>query len=419
VAQEDTRRPTSAFISSKLVEAYFEHGYAEEAEAYVAAIGQQRGRNYGYQNVAAHYARQGQLKRAYDIVAQQLPAPWKEVTLKRMADACARQCRVSEFRDIAARMSNEQYRDQATGNLVDALTQAGRDEEARELAATISDSRRQARAKARISGGLAGAADRAQLSQRIREAKDREEKLALYRQLFQLQNEARDIAGAEATIQQMVETIQASPLEAKATKFGRSDDAGALAGVRALYLVTARTLADSGDRQTALQHLRKAHTAIVALDKETGLAKTLLVNQLVATQLTFGDLAGVRELLPLVEIDHTRAMTARSLAIAYIGQGNLTAAREVARLITTDVGRGNLVGDVAAAFIAAHEPFLARELLITLDETEEDSQAYRTVARKMIELGMHAGLVDLLDNTPSPIACAYACIGAAEQLQRP
>ena len=112
----------------------------------------------------------------------------------------------------------------------------------------------------------------------------------------------------------------------------------------------------------------------------------------------------------MIGIEHTRSMAARALAIAYIHELDMQKAREVADSITATLGRGSQIGAVAAEFITANEPFLAQELLAKLGETEEDAQAYRKVARAMIQKGLNADLVKWLETAPSPMARAYACM---------
>jgi hypothetical protein len=417
VALEADQKASSVFVNSKIIEAYFDFGYATDAEAFVAALREEHQRRIGYQYVARELAKRGQLDKAYEILAQRLPGRSKDSTLKQMADACARELRLRDFRDIAGRMTSDVHRDLATLNLVNALNRANRLDEAREFVATITDKEKKAQAAAQLSGNTPESESTEEITERIEQASQRDEKLALSRNLFNQQIAAKDISGAEATIEKMVKIIEASPREPEITKFGRSDDSGMIAGVRALYLTTAQALAADGKQQESLQHLEKAKSAIIGLADETGLAKTMLIGQLLQSQIALGDLAGAKNALPSIGIEHTRSTAARALAIAYIRELDMEAACEVAESITATLGRGSQIGAVAAEFVTAGEPFLAQEQLARLDATEEDAEAYRPVARAMIKKGLNADLVKWLESAPSPMARAYACMGAAEQLQ--
>jgi hypothetical protein len=418
-AQKDTRKATSAFVTSRVVRAYFDHGYPADAESYVATIRDDYARRIAYRNVAAQYAQKGQMKRAFEIVAQQLTGNWQESALKQMADACTSARRLNDFRDVIARMNNQQYIDHCTATLVRELAGINRFEEAREFAAAMTAGPQRAQVELMIDANQPDVATVQGITERLKQASHRNEKLTLYRELFQLQNAAKDVAAAETTIEKMVRTVKASPRKAEMTKFGKSDDAGEIASIRALYLQTAKTLADQGKNDESMRHINKAEATIMDLSEETGLAKMMLVRQLVAAKIALGDLAGARQLLPRIEIDFTRASAARTLALAYIGEMNMAAAREATDFITAKRGRGLLIGEVAAAFVTAGQPFLAQELLATLEQTDDDGQAYRAVARAMVKQGQYAELLRSLEITPSPIACAYACIGAAEELRQP
>ncbi len=170
VALEADQKASSVFVNSKIIEAYFEFGYATDAEAFVAALREEHQRRIGYRYVATALAKRGQLEKAYEILAQRLPGKSKDATLKQMADACARELRLREFRDIAGRMSNDAYRDLTTVNMVNALSQANRLNEAQEFLATISDTDKKAQASALLSGNSPEGVNTAELTDRIKQA---------------------------------------------------------------------------------------------------------------------------------------------------------------------------------------------------------------------------------------------------------
>ncbi len=416
VALQADREKSSVFVNSKIIQAYFEAGFAADAEAYVAALREEHQRRIGYQYVAAELAKLGQLDEAYEIVARRLPGNWQDATLLQMANACATQLHLDEFRKIVKRLASAEYRDVASMNVVGALLCAQRQHEAEEFASDIADADRKAQASAMLAGNVAEQESVELLQARADQANSRDEKLALYEALFKKQVADQKLAEAEATIEKMVKVVEAFPREPEITKFGRSDDSVALAKIRAMYFTTAQALAAAGNQQEGLQQLAKARDAIAGLAEETGLAKALLVNGLVQTQISVGDLDGARSMLPLIGNDHSQSLAAKALAIAYIRALNMPEARETANFITAARGRGSSIGGVAAEFVAANELVLARGLLNTLEDSEEDGQAFRPVARAMIRRGLHADLLTWLEETASPIACAYACMGAAEEL---
>ena len=417
VALQADREKSSVFINSKIIQAYFEADCATDAEAYVAALREEHQRRIGYQYVAAELAKRGQLDKAFEIVSGQLPANWQDTTLLQMANACATELRLEEFRELVKRLTSAEHRDQAYTHIVGALLRAQRQMEAKEFAARISNADTKAQASAMLADNVTEQDSVESLQAQVGQANTRDEKLALYRKLFEKQVADGKIAEAAATIEDMVKVVDAYPREPEITKFGRSDDSVALAGIRAMYLTTAQALAAAGKRQEGMQHLKKAQSAILDLAAETGLAKALLVNGLVQAQISVGDLDGARRVLPLIGNDHSQSMAAKALAIAYIRELNMPEARETANFITAELGKGSSIGAVAAEFVAANELFLARGLLNTLEDSEEDGQAYRPVARAMIRRGLHTDLLTWLEETSSPVSCAYACMGAAEELQ--
>lgn len=403
---------------SHVIRAYLKMGYAAEARSFAAEFPEDRQRKYGFQQIAAALAGRGDLDQAYDVLKSKIPPNWREGTLSMMANACARERRVKEVEQLAGQLTNTKYRDNAYVNLVEALVRADRHVEAAEFTDRISDPVRRAAARATITRRSVKDESAKALRSRIAKAETREEKLALYNVLFTRLVETGDVAAAEAAIESMVKTIEASPRKAQASKFGQFDDAVAIAGARSKYMTIAELLANRGDREGSLRRIARATKAVTELPEQAGLAKMMLVSRLVKSQIAAGDLDGARGTLDKIGMNFSRSSAAADLAVALIKSGDVKSALEVAELITAPNGKGLAVGSVVSELLRAGEPAAAKAVLRRLGDSKEEVRAFRAAGSTMVELGHERQLHQWLAEMTSNVARAHACMGAAQTLQK-
>jgi len=335
-----------------------------------------------------------------------------------MANACAREVRVEEVCELAGRLTNPVSRDNAYVNLVEALVSAGRLSDAAEFADRVSDPVRKAAMHASITAKVVKGQSVETLESRIEDATTREEKLALYRELFTRLVEAGNVAEAEAVLESMVRTIEDSPREAQMSKFGITDDAGAIAGVRSKYLITAKLLAEKGDRKGSLLRIARARNAVMGMADEAGIVKSVSIATLVRSQIDLGDLDGARSTLSNIEQEFSRSIAATDLAVALVKSGDVKSAMEVAELITSPLVKGMAVGRVLSELVRAEEMALANEMMRKVGHSKEDVRAFRAVGGTMVDLDRGQELHRWLNEMRSNVARAHACIGAAETLQK-
>jgi lipopolysaccharide biosynthesis regulator YciM len=405
-------------VHAGVIRPYLELGYPADALSLAAEIADQQQQRWAYQQIAEILAEQGKLGEAQAVVEQHLPPIWHESAVSMMASACASKMHVDDTQKLVAQLTAEKDRDKAYTNLTDALVRAGHDADAGLFADRISDPARKAAALARIAAQSAKNQSLGTIQVRIAKAAGREEKLALYDVLFAKLVEAGNLAGAEAVIESMVKTIQASPRQAVSSKFGTSDDASAIAVTRSKYLTIALLLAKKGDRKGSLVRLAKARDAITGLPPRAGITKMLLHGALVGAQITVGDLDGARRTLGQLQPAFSRSQAAAHLAVALIASGNVKSGLEVAELVTDPVGRGRARGAVTSALVRAGDLPAAKAMLQKIGDGKDDVEAFRAASQAMVQTGrareLHAWLSDITSNT----ARAYLCMGVAEPLRK-
>jgi hypothetical protein len=335
-----------------------------------------------------------------------------------MANACADELQIDEAQKLAALLDRKELQDRAYTHLVDALLKADRAAEAGQFADRISDARLQAVVRGRIAAKSAKKESVKTLQLRIEQAATREEKLAIYDLLFAKLVEAGNVAAAEAAIDSIVKTIEASPREAQASKFGTFDDAAAIAMARSKYLAIAVLLAKKGDREGSRLRLARAQKAVTELSANAGIGKSILVLGFVQAEIDLGDFSGARSTLGQLEKGFQRSTSAASVAVGLIRSGDVKSGLEVAELITPSVGSGSAIGKVAAALLAAGELKATKALLQKIGDGRDDVDAFRTVGQNMAHLGRLAELHQWIGELKSNTARAYLCMGAAETLHR-
>jgi hypothetical protein len=393
-------------------------GYPADAVSLAVEIPADFQRNCAFEQVAGLLAKRGDMAMAYDVVKQHVPPSWEEAALSTMANACAQELRVGEARKLAARLTDTKYRDNAYVDLVDALVRADRHEEAGKIADCISDSARRADEEVKIAAASVKNQSIDSLRARIEKATMREEKLALYRVLFDKRIDAGQVAAAEAAIESMVKIIEASPRKAQASKFGTCDDAVYIAMVRSQYLEVAKLLAQKGDREGSLRRIALARKAIAGVPAEAGICEVMLVDGLVQSEIEVGDFRGARSTLGQLRAGYTRSSAAARVATGLIKSGDVKAGLEVAELITDPLGRGEAVGRVASALLRAGEPEAARAVLRKVGGTPAEGEAFRAVGTTMVEAGRGSELHQWVGEMDSKVARAYACMGAVTALQK-
>jgi hypothetical protein len=132
-----------------------------------------------------------------------------------------------------------------------------------------------------------------------------------------------------------------------------------------------------------------------------------------------GDLAVAKRVVESLHKSPWQCSAAAQLALAHIKANDVKSAIAIVGQTTSWVGKGHDLGRVAVALIDAGDVPAAKEVLKNLDlsEKEDDAQAYCEVGRAMIEIGRAAELKTWLSEMPTKSAAAYACLGAAEELQ--
>ena len=105
-----------------------------------------------------------------------------------------------------------------------------------------------------------------------------------------------------------------------------------------------------------------------------------------------------------------------SLATLFIHAEDVESAMQLSKQIGSDPTTGYSLGRIASSFIQTGELDSAKELLEALPPTSDAQEAYRVVARGMVDGGKIAELKQWLSKMPSPAARVYACQGAINGL---
>jgi hypothetical protein len=418
-AEEVALASNSNSEHSHLIRTYLEFGQPAEAISLAERISREFHRNCAFQDIAATLAKQGKLEMAHDVVKQHVPPVWEESCLSCMANACADELRIDEALKLGKRLVKPELKDRVYQHLVAALINAKRTAEAGQYADRIADAKLQSIARGQIARALASNEGVDALRARLKRAAVRDEKLAIYDLLFAKLIDAGDVTAAEATIESMVKTIEASPRDAESSKFGRFDDSAAVAMVRAKYIAVAALLAKKGDHEVSQLRLAVARTAVTEMSDETGIGKAMLLSQLVHGQIALGDFQGAKAVLDRLEKGFHRSSLAGPVAAGLIRSGDVKSGLEVAKMITPSSGSGSAIGQVASALISAGEFEAAKTLLQKVGDSRDEVEAFRAVGGSMAQAGRLAELKQWIGELKSDTARAYLCLGVAETLQRP
>jgi hypothetical protein len=402
---------------SYAIDAYMELGQPADAIELAAKVPNIAQRSGAYQTIAAKLVRQGKLKMAYDFVEKQCPPGWKESCCSVMANACADEVNIDEALKLAARLETEELQNRVFEHIVQALVRTDRAAEAGQFADRISDVKRRSIARGHIAAKLAAKESAEALRSRIEKAATREEKLELYTLLFTRLVDSGDAVAAEAAIDAMVKTVQSSPREAEASKFGRVDDTAVLAMIRSKYLAVAMLLAKKGDSEGSEQRMAWARKAVTGLSNEAGIGKSLTLMEFVHGEIAIGDFKGARATLEQLEKGFQRSSLAGPVAEGLIRSGDVKSGLEVVELITPSIGSGDAIGHVTSALIFADELKAASTLLQKVGDGRDDVRAFQIAGQNMATLGHLAELHSWVGELKSSTARAYLCMGAAETLQ--
>ncbi|MBN1910804.1 MAG: hypothetical protein JW818_13750 [Pirellulales bacterium] len=407
----------SNFGYSHVIRTYLDWGQPDEAIALAERLPKVFYRNNAFQDIAAALAGQGKLDRAHDVVKNRLPPQWEETSWLMMAEACTDKLRIDDASALASRLTKKEYQDRVYNRLVQALVKDGKAAEAGAFADRISDPVLRATAKGIIATKLAEKLDVKTLRARLDQAATREKKLALYEMLFKKLIETGKVEDAEAAIESMIKTIQDTPREAQSSKFGLFDDAGAIAAMRSKYLSTAAVLAKQGDQEGSRRRIDQVRDVALHLPDSAGLAKIMLVQNLVIAELQIGDIHGARITLDQLETNFPKSSLEGRIAAGLIKSGDVKSGLEVAQRITPSVGAGMALGAVASALLEAGELKAAKTLLQKVGDGRDDVEAFEAAGQTLAELGKTAELHQWIGELKSETARACMCIGAAETLQ--
>lgn len=432
VLQSDKKSPSN-FLTSHLLRQYTESKHVAEAVAFAAQLPGGFQQSGAYQEIANGLAQRGALQAAYQLMDEHAPKKWSQGAAVGIAYEVARTGRIAETETAIMRLKEVKHRDATYRNLAKALAKvelpaegvtADQMELAKQNAEKIIDPVVRSQTLAGIvAKQVRTEQDEIVLESMLAAADTREQKQAVLQRLCEVFVQQKKVTEAEETILRMLKAIETAPREAAKSKFGIYGDTSEVARAKLLYASTAILLAEQGDPQASRQRLKWATLAYEEIPEAAFLVKVQTLPTLVRAYLQAGDQVGARQVVTKRVPQAKSAFQKSILATLLIEAGDFESARQLAGPLGADpTGAdptvGHALGRVASAFVQAGQFADGQQLLKTLDPTGSGQEAYRVVARGMVDGGQIAELKQWLPKMPSPAARVQACLGAINGLSQ-
>lgn len=381
----------------------------EMAKEYVDSV-EYRSSVYAQSSFAGALARRGFLQDALKVADRQADK-YRPYTLRTIAAERAKRADILNTEQLLQRITEDKSKDGVYVDLIRALSQRGRPEDAKRFVDQIKDPavRHNAeRMTGTIGGHPANEISIGELRNQIAAAESPNVQQSLYLQLLNQQLKKKDVPGAEATINAIVQLIQTADLEEIQSKFGNTTNASRIAFVEAKYLEIAGIHASRGDMDKGRAALQKAKKAMADMPDSSGMSKMFVVPGVLMSQIQFGEIDSVRKsirsLMPVFWQQH-----APLLIESFLDVDDLETATFIAETLLNGTGAGG--AEILSTFIRAGHVATARELL---EKVKIDSHighdVCRNVGSTMFQLDKTELLKEWVSELPAAVS-AHLCIG--------
>jgi hypothetical protein len=363
---------------------------------------------YAYQEIACHWASNGQMAKANAVLDAHFDGSDKEHALDAIVRACASKGKLSVAEEFLARIKQDTYQQGARAAIGRAYADAGNITKAQAIAQTLPESRGPLRVLDYITP---------------RESQSRSRVLVL-EAIALAHVRAGDVEAAKAMLKDLTGRCHDSVYEAIITEQldkGQLDAAEATMEAFAptvydkltaaeCYLNLAQAAAEQADMQAHRKFLDRAMARAEEIRHQYGLFawhKMLLVHRDV------GDVAGILTIAITNDDESIRSWALYWAVPMLLRDGGISAAKALSTKITSD-DKGSAYAAVAHALIRADRMTEARAHLNTLTDSRDKAEAYRSMARRLVATDREEILLEWLESIDSPVVRFNAYIGAAE-----
>ncbi len=384
------------------------------AKSYVSSVqGPNSTRSsYGHSVLVGALAKRGFLKQALQIVDRQ-PEKRGPLFLSRIAQATAKRADIANTEKLLERITTDKSRDAVYVDLIRALSQRGHMDKAKKFVGRIKDPVARHNAE-RMTGSVGGKpVDKVSiddLQKHVSTEKSPEVRQQLNHSILALQLQKKDVAGAEATIEAMVELIRTSNLKKTKSKFGNTTDESRIALIEVNYVKIAGIHAERGETEKSRLALQRAKKAMAEMPDSSGMAKLMVVPGILASQIALGEIDSVRDSVSSLNPLFFQQL-APFLVKTFLENDDPNTAVFIAETLLKGEGAGG--AEIISTFIQANRIQQARLLLGNVKiESHIGHVACRHVGSAMFQTGQTELLLEWLDELPQGVS-AHLCIGAA------
>jgi len=401
-------------INSAVIEACLDCNDIDAALAYAESTKDQ----WGLQKIAAHLIERNELKRADNIINNNINASGREFALVIAAETGIREGNLPVAEQTALRLVSIKFKDRVYEKLGVAFAESGNIEKARAAAETISDPALKSSVIAAIAKYQINSGDMNSGKKTLAEITSRDHKIKVYTLIAEKQADAGKIDSAVETIEMMTKMIDKTPMAPDKSKFGTFDDAFKKGSVQTVYLRAAKAAAKAGDMENYNKYIAKA-TAGVKPIKDSPVWGGVVFTRIIEAQLEAGDIEGAKKSAKeLVGDKYNLPWALYNIAKAQIEKDDITGAVTTAQKIADPMNKSFAYGAIASAFVKKNQLADAKKILSGMGNSSWEVQAYRQTAKAFVETGHTKELANWLNDIPSPQARACACIGAVDGIMK-